>query len=181
MTKPFVCLFTCCALATAEKNYKDPAEYGLFDAAVKDLTANSFDRAVADLDAWQQKYPDSEFKDDRQVFYVLAYAGAKQPEKALTAAAKLVANPASMDTAKQVRLLYTAAIAIQQIPNPTPEQLATGSKAARDLAAFSKVPEGMSPDQWASTRAQLYATARAAMLYVALVPGTQSLRAKDCT
>jgi hypothetical protein len=38
----------------------------------------------------------------------------------------------------------------------------------------------MSPDQWASTRAQLYATARAAMLYVALVPGTQSLRTKDC-
>src|SRR6516162_3352720 len=108
MTKPFVCLFTCCALATAEKNYKDPAEYGLFDAAAKDLTANSFDKAAADLDAWNQKYPDSEFKDDRQVFYVLAYAGAKQPEKALDAAG-LVANPASLDAAKQVRLLYTAA------------------------------------------------------------------------
>ena len=180
MTKPFVCLFTCCALATAEKNYKDPAEYGLFDAAVKDLTANSFDKAVADLDAWNQKYPDSEFKDDRQVFYVLAYAGAKQPEKALNAAAKLVTNPASLDTAKQVRLLYTAATAIQQIPDPTPEQLTTGGKAARDLAAFNKVPEGMSPDQWASTRVQLYTAAHAAMLYVALVPGTKALQTKDC-
>jgi len=179
MTKPLVCLITCCALAAAQKNYKDPAEYGLFSASAKDLAANSFDKAISDLNAWKQKYPDSEFKDDRQVFYVLAYAGAKQPEKALDAAG-LVANPASLDAAKQVRLLYTAAAAIQQIPNPTPEQLATGGKAASDLAAFNKVPEGMSPDQWASTRAQLYATARAAMLYVALVPGTQSLRAKDC-
>jgi hypothetical protein len=180
MPKILVCLLTCCALAAAQKSYKDPAEFGLFDAAVKDLTANSSDKAIADLDAWKQKYPDSEFKDDRQVFYVLAYAGAKQPEKALTAAAALVLNPGSLDPAKQVRLLYTVAASIQQIPNPTPEQLATGGKAARDLAAFNKVPEGMSADQWASARTQLYGAARAAMLYVALVPGTQSLRAKDC-
>src|SRR5215472_18591913 len=118
MTKPLVCLITCCALAAAQKNYKDPAEYGLFSASAKDLAANSFDKAISDLNAWKQKYPDSEFKDDRQVFYVLAYAGAKQPEKALDAAADLVSNPTSLDAAKQVRLLYATAAAIRQIPNP---------------------------------------------------------------
>jgi outer membrane protein assembly factor BamD (BamD/ComL family) len=175
-----VCILICCAAAAqAQKNYKDAAEYGLFDAAVKDLQANSFDKAIADLDAWKQKYPDSAFKDDRQVFYALAYAGAKQPEKALSAVG-LVSNPGSLDAARQVRLLYTAAVAIQQISNPTPEQLAIGGKAARELDAFDKIPEGVSPDAWASTRAQLRTAARAALLYVALVPGAQALHANDC-
>src|SRR5215469_856145 len=117
MSKLVVCFLIGCALRAEQNNYKDPAEYSLFDAAVKDLGANSFDKAIADLDAWKQKYPDSEFKDDRQVFYVLAYAGAKQSEKALNAAAGLVSNPASLDAAKQVRLFYAAATAIQQIPH----------------------------------------------------------------
>ena len=141
MTKPLVCLITCCALAAAQKNYKDPAEYGLFSASAKDLAANSFDKAISDLDAWKQKYPDSEFKDDRQVFYVLAYAGAKQPEKALDSAG-LVANPASLDAAKRVRLLYTAAAAIQQIPNPTPEQIATGRQGRARSGRLQQSPRG---------------------------------------
>src|SRR6201988_764482 len=174
MHKIFIGMTLICAIfvgnaaAQAQKNYKDPGEYTLFDAVVKDIDSNSFPKAIADLDAWKQKYPDSDFKDDRQVFYVLAYAGAKQPEKALEAAAGLLANPGSLDAAKRVRLLYTAVAAIQQIPNATPEQLNIGGKAARDLAVFDTAPEGVGPDPWVTTRTQLRLAARAALLYVAL-------------
>ncbi|HEY6345369.1 MAG TPA: hypothetical protein VIY49_28065 [Bryobacteraceae bacterium] len=172
--------FICNAAAQAQKNYKDPGEYTLFDAVVKDIDGNSFPKAIADLDAWKQKYPDSDFKDDRQVFYVLAYAGAKRPEKALEAAAGLLANPGSLDAAKRVRVLYTAVAAIQQIPNATPEQLNIGGKAARDLAVFDTAPEGVGPDAWVTARTQLRLAARAALLYVALAPAAQALTAKDC-
>jgi hypothetical protein len=170
----------CNATAQAQKNYKDPGEYTLFDSVVKDIDGNSFPKAIADLDVWKQKYPDSDFKDDRQVFYVLAYAGAKHPEKALEAAAGLLANPGSLDAAKRVRLLYTAVAAIQQVPNATPEQLNIGDKAARDLAVFDTAPEGVKPEAWATARTQLRSAARAALLYVALAPAAQALTAKDC-
>ena len=41
MIKPLVCLITCCALAAAQKNYKDPAEYGLLDAGPGWMTSRS--------------------------------------------------------------------------------------------------------------------------------------------
>ena len=181
MYKLVVCLLVCAAAAAAQqaKNYKDTAEYNLYESVVKDIDAGSFVKAVTDLDTWKTKYPDSDFKQERDFFYVLAYAGTNQPEKVIELSADLLANGA-LDAAKQVRILYSATTAIQQIPNPSPQQLATGSKAARHLAAFDKTPEGISPDAWASTRAQLQATARGTLLYVALLPGAQALRKNGC-
>src|SRR6266852_2535459 len=92
-----------CALAAAQtpKNYKDSGEYDLYNAVVKDIDSNSFPKALADLDAWKQKYPDSDFKDDREFFYVLAHAGGNQPAKAIDAAGELLPQQAALDPAKQ--------------------------------------------------------------------------------
>ncbi|MBV8841188.1 MAG: hypothetical protein JO307_00120 [Bryobacterales bacterium] len=181
MHKLVVCLLVCAATAPAQqaKNYKDAAEYNLYESVVKDIDAGGFAKAVADLDAWKTRYGESDFKQEREFFYVLAYAGTNQPDKVIDLSTDLLAN-GSLDAAKQVRVLYSAATAIQQIPNPTEQQLATASKAARDLAAFDKTPDGIAPDAWASTLIQLQTTAHGALLYVALLPGAQALRKNDC-
>ena len=181
MLKLVVCLIVCSVAVSSQsqKNYKDPAEYNMYEAVVKDIDAGAFSKALVDLDAWKQKYPDSDFKDDREFFYVLSYAGANQPAKVLDTSAGLL-SLSSLDTAKQLRILYTVASAIQQTPDPTPQQLATGARAAHDLATFDKIPDGIAPDAWATTKAQLQTTAHRALLYIALAPGAQALRNKDC-
>jgi hypothetical protein len=181
MTKLFVCLAAFSLASQAQKNYKDSGEYDLFQTVVQDVDSGAFAKALTDLDAWQAKYPESEFKDERQFFEVLAYTGSGRMSEALDAGAELLGSAkARLDAAKQVRLLYTITTALPQIPQPTPKQLAAGEKAARDLASFDKVPEGVPPDTWASTRAQLQAAARGTLLYAALYPAAQALRQGDC-
>ena len=121
--------------AQSQKNYKDPAEYDMYSAASQDIAAGSFSKAIVDLDAWKRKYPDSEFTDTRELFYVKAYFETKQPSKALEAAAGLLAKDykSTLDgPTDAINLLYMAAAAIQQVQNPSPEELATGAKPRTD-------------------------------------------------
>src|SRR5579863_5432316 len=80
-----------CISASAQKQLK-PGESDIFNQVVKDLSAPSFAKAVTDLDTWQQKFPDSDYRDERTAFYVQSYAGSDQPEKALDAAADLLSK-----------------------------------------------------------------------------------------
>jgi hypothetical protein len=168
------------AVTQAQKNYKDPAEYNMYDAVSQDLAASNFSKALTDLDAWKQKYPDSEFKDNRELFYVKSYFETKQFGKALDTSAGLRSKDLTSNDA--INLLYMGAASIQQLSNPTPEQLAAGTKAAHDLAGFdySKTPEGVTASDWAKAREQMQTVSKAALLYIALIPGVEALKAKDC-
>ena len=161
-----VAAFIVIATAQAQKNYRDRAEYDMYNAVSQDLAASNYTKAVTDLDAWKQKYPDSDFKDDRQLIYVKSYFETKQFSKALEISAAL--------DSKDLELLYMEAASVQQIPNPTPDQLATGAKAAHELEGYdySKVPD--------KTREQIQAVSKSALLYIALVPGVEALKAKNC-
>src|SRR5215467_4894683 len=70
------------AQAAPEKKYKD-GEYDMYNQALKDLAANSFDKAISDVNAWSQKYPESDYKAERTSVLIQAYNGAKQYSKAL--------------------------------------------------------------------------------------------------
>ena len=77
--------------------------------------AKNFTKAVTDLDTWKQKYPSSDFKDDRSVFYIQAYAGSRQPAKALDEAGALMArdlktvlNDPKNGANQQLTVLFTA-------------------------------------------------------------------------
>jgi hypothetical protein len=168
------------AATQAQKNYKDPAEYNMYDAVSHDLAGSNFSKAITDLDAWKQKYPDSEFKDNRELFYVKSYFETKQFGKALDTAPGVRSRDLSSNDA--INLLYMGAASIQQLSNPTPEQLAAGAKAARELAGFdySKTPEGVTTADWAKARDQMRTVSQAALLYIALIPGVEALKAKDC-
>jgi len=166
-------------LAQSAKKYKNQAEYQVYDDVTKDMAASNYTKALTGLDSWQKNYPDSDYKDDRQILYVLAYSAAKQPAKALDAAAPLMPKQ-DLEVANRIKLLFTAATAIQQLPSPTPGEMTTGETAARELLTFNKQPEGVSADAWSQARTQLQAAAKAALLYIALLPGTQAMQQNDC-
>jgi hypothetical protein len=186
LSKTFLplCLIAGLLVAQSPKKYQDQAEYQLYDATTKDLAANDFAKALTDLDTWQKNYPNSDYRDDRQLLYVQSYAAAKQPGKAIDAAADLIARPdpeaALGAPANVVKLLFTTATAIQQFPTPSPEQSATAAKAARGLLTYDKKPDGLTDESWTQVRSQLQAAAKASLLYIALLPGTEAMQKNDC-
>ncbi len=171
------------ASGQSPKNYKDHGEYDLYNEVAKDFAANNSSKALADLERWSEKYPDSEFKDDRQMLYVQAYAGANQSAKVIDAAGAVLAkDPLPSDNSASVlRLLYAVVASIQRIPDASEQQAATAAKAAHLLESYDKPPEGVSAAAWESTRADLRSAARAALLYLAVMPAARATKAKDCT
>src|SRR5271169_3168026 len=119
------------AQAPAEKKWKDgQEEYKLYTAANTDLAGNKAAQAIAGLDAWKAKYAESDYSDLRNLLYVRAYAGAGQQAKAVDTAALLLAkdlaatfNDPASGPSDHVTLLFTTTVAIQQVPNPTADEL----------------------------------------------------------
>jgi hypothetical protein len=171
--------------APAPKAVKDQGEYDIYNEVTKDMQAKSFAKAITDLDTWKQKYPGSDFKDDRSVLYIQAYAGGGQPAKALDEAGLLLAKDlkATLNDkngpTQQLTVLFTATTAIAQVPDPTPTELATAAKAAKQLMDYDTKPAGASDADWAAARAQLQAAAKGAMLYMAMKPGRDAKAKKD--
>lgn len=179
-----------CALAAAvlaaqqpKKNYKDQGEYNAYNEAAKSMAAGNFAKALADLDAWKQKYAASDFAADRQALYVQVYAAAKQPGRAMAVASELLSGDIDATLGSPgtvVKVLFTAATAVQQIPDPAAAHLATAKTAATLLASYEKKPEGLTDDSWKQARAQLRTAASATLVWVALAPGLQAMKKKDC-
>jgi hypothetical protein len=168
--------------APAEKKVKDQGEYDIFNQVNVDIQANNFAKAITDLDTWKQKYPSSDFKDDRSVLYVQAYAGSNQPAKAIDEAGLLIAkglktvlNDPKGGPGQQLKVLVTTAATINQVPAPTADELATAAKAAQQLLDYNK-PEGATEAAWAAARVQLQSIAKGTLLYIAMKPGTDAMR-----
>lgn len=179
-----VCVLSAAVAAgQAQRNYKDRAEYDLYNEIGKDFSANNFSKALADLDQWSQKYPDSEFKEDREMLYVQAYSSANQPGKVLDVAAVALADDrfGSANSANLLRVLYAAVSAIQRVPDPTPQQLAAAEKAAHKLETYDTAPDGVTAAAWAATRADLKLAASSGLLYIAVAPASRAVRANDCS
>ena len=66
--------------------------------------------------------------------------------------------------------------------NPTPQQLAAGEKAARQLLVYDTPVPGVSAAQWAEARAGMQDKAAVALLYLAMLPGNQAMAKQppDC-
>jgi tetratricopeptide (TPR) repeat protein len=171
----------------SEKKTKDEGEYNIAVEVGKDLQGQSWQKAITDLNTWTQKYPESDFKDDRLFFYLQAYAGLNQHDKVLEYGQQLLAKDLKAsfkDTSQVLQILYRTAAAIQQIPNPTPQQLQTGETAAKQLLAFladpASKPANVTDAQWQQAKTQqLEPLANATLIHVAWLPGKQAMDAKD--
>src|ERR1700734_3878455 len=79
------------AQTAPEKKLKE-GEYDVYNEVVKDINTANFTKALTDLGSWTQKFPESDYKDDRTAFYVQSYAATNQPSKALEAASGLLSR-----------------------------------------------------------------------------------------
>ncbi|MGO9230263.1 MAG: hypothetical protein ACLQKA_13795 [Bryobacteraceae bacterium] len=172
--------------APVQKKVKDQGEYDIYNQVTMDMQAKNFAKAITDLDTWKQKYPGSDFKDDRSVMYIQAYAGANQAAKALDEAALLMAKDLKTlfsdpknGPNQQLTVLFTATTAILRVSSPSADELATAAKAAQMLMDYDTKPAGTSDDAWAGARAQLQAAAKGSLLYMAMKPGQDAVDKKD--
>ncbi len=122
-----------------EKKVKDAQEYEMFKAAT-DQAADANKRLAA-LMAWKEKYPESDYKDDRLRLILEAYRQLNNPQKMWDTAKELLAVDA-----KDVSALYWLALLAESLP-VTPDTLATGEKAAQGLLASEK-PANVTEDKW---------------------------------
>lgn len=177
-----MCLFTALSLATFAQKYKE-GEYELYSEVTKLYAAGDFTKALAALETWSRKIPETDFLYNRQILYVQTYYAGKQPAKAIESASKLLAGdpdkifPAPAD---RLRILYMVASAVKQVPQPGAAIQATATEAARQLAAIREPPKGMSAADWERARKDLETVSQSALLYLALLPVAQSMRANDC-
>lgn len=177
------------AAAQPEKRPKDTGEFDIFNEVLKDLNPQSpnAQKAITDLNTWAQKYPESDYKDDRPFYYLQAYALLNQPEKVVEYGGQLMNKDMKTifkDPSQILQVLFRTAAATQQLQNATPEQLAIGEKSAKELLAFvanpASKPAAVTDAQWAEARTkQLEPLANATLVFVAMYPGNQAVAKKE--
>lgn len=166
----------------AEKKYKDAEEYNAYSAVIKDVGAKDFNKAITDLDTWKQKYPTSDYHEDRDVLYIQAYSGSKQLGKAVEYFGQLDqsgVDSAFTDPGNAIKALFGTVQAITTDPNATPEELAIGAKAAQELMDYNHKPAGVDDAAWATARGTLQTQAKGALQYIAMLPANEAYTKKD--
>ena len=172
--------------AQPTKKVKDQGEYDIYNNVLKDAGAQTWPKLLQDLDTWAQKYPDSDYKDDRLYYYVQGYTGAKQPAKELDVAGQLLARDLKTvfpDPKQVLTVLYMTCVNVQQAPAPTADQTAAGEKAAHQLVDFvpayfvaANKPAGTSDADWTKTGKDLDTLANSTLRVIAMRPGMELLQ-----
>jgi hypothetical protein len=88
---------------TAQKTWKDSAEYDMYSAASAAADPN---QKLAALNAWKQKYPESDYRQERLVLYLKAYEQLKDVHRMLDTLDALHAQtPADVEVMRAIMLL----------------------------------------------------------------------------
>jgi hypothetical protein len=195
------------APAAKSKQVKDQGEFEIYNQAIKDADAmlhaanpqaagEAAKKELQDLDQWAQKYPDTDFKDDRAYMYMQAYSSVQppQPAKVLEYGQQLMAKdlktvfpPDAVGGRNILTTLFQVAWNTAALKDPTPDQLALGQKAAHQLLDFApsyfiatNKPAGTSDGDWAKARTDIEKQAKTALVAMTLVPAVQALNKNDC-
>jgi hypothetical protein len=155
------------AAQPAQKNWKDRAEYDLYNAIVKEQDPG---KRLALLNSWNEKYPTSDYADARLQIYVTTYAALNQPDKVIA-----TGNEVLQSDPKNLTVLYMMAQNVLGITKPTPDDLASGEKAANGLISnidtffdASKKPATTSDADWAKAKTQTETLAHTSLGWIAL-------------
>jgi hypothetical protein len=171
-----------------EKKVKDQGEFDIYNQTLKD--AQNPTQQIKDLDTWTQKYPDSDYKDDRLFMYVQAYNGANQPAKVLETADGLMKRDIKSVFLKDPKagpsqvltVLYLSAVNYAKVQNATPEQTAIAEKASKTLLDY--IPEyftaankqaNVSDADWAKTKGQVSDLAKGVLMSMATRPAAEAM------
>jgi hypothetical protein len=172
--------------AQPQKKVKDQGEYDIYNNVLKDAGAQTWPKLLQDLDTWAQKYPESDYKDDRLYYYVQGYSGGGQFGKELDVAGQLLAKDlkAVFPDPKQVlTVLYMTCVSVQKAPAPTADETAAGEKAAHALVDFvpmyfvaANKPANTSDADWTKTGKDLDTLANSTLRVIAMRPGMELLQ-----
>jgi tetratricopeptide (TPR) repeat protein len=151
----------------AQKNWKDRAEYDLYNAIVKEQDPT---KKLSLLNSWKEKYPTSDYADGRLQIYLQTYTALNQPDKVISTGNEvLAADP------KNLTALYLIALNVQRLTKPTPDDLAAGEKAANGLIsnldtffAADKKPATTSDADWAKAKKDTELLAHTTLGWIAL-------------
>jgi hypothetical protein len=150
-----------------QKQWKDRAEYDLFDSIRKEQNATT---KLQLLKSWKEKYPNSDFKVDGGLQAMDAYRASGNGKEMLNAAKEVV----DLD-GKNVQALYWANLLTISLQDKSPEALAAGEKYAKGLidAApeffdISKKPASVAEDAWKKEQSNMTATGHRTLGWVAL-------------
>jgi hypothetical protein len=175
-----------------EKKLKD-GERELYEPATQAAGAQNWAKAVPALEAWKQKFPESEFKDDRDFLILRGYISTSQFDKVVSFGNEFIDRDLATSFKGSLGNVVGAYVYVTSAANEllkkdaTAEQIATGDKAAHKLLAFcptyfvpANMPAGQTAQTFAQTQAQMEAIAKGYLLTEAVTPGMKAMEKKDC-
>jgi hypothetical protein len=158
------------AAGQPQKQVKDQGEYDLFNQVVKETDAN---KKLALLNTWKEKYPQTDFKKERQLYYLDTYKNLGQPEKMIGTAKEILA-----EDPKDFTSMYWISSIVPTLPTAATntEYLDLAEKSARGMLdnmdatfAADKRPATTPADAWKAARTDMEAIAYKASGWTAMV------------
>jgi tetratricopeptide (TPR) repeat protein len=148
------------AQAAAQKKVKDQVEWDLFDKVTK---ASDPNEKIKLLNTWKEKYPGTDFKEERLQHFIQAYAQIGKFAEVIDSSKELL----GLDP-KNVTALYWIAFLTPVVhpTNPSPEALGDAEKAANGLLA-AEMPPNTKADDWTKAKQNLDGLAHKALGWVA--------------
>jgi len=143
-----------------QKKVKDQGEYDIYTAVSKETDPN---KQLQLLQTWKEKYPDSDFKEDRAAMVAQDYAKLNKPAEAIKAAQDVLAvNP------KNLTALVTIVNNAIRVNPPTPDSLSAGEQAANSLITNidSLKPAGVKDADWNNAKTQVEQLAQTTLGWV---------------
>jgi len=110
--------------AGKQPQYKDQAEFTLYDSILKDTNPKT---KLEKLQEWQTKYATTDFEKPRKQLFLDTYVKLNQPKEAVAEAKQILAGDPKDFTSLYYTMYFTRALAGDK---PTPEVLDPGEKAA---------------------------------------------------
>jgi hypothetical protein len=171
------------AAAQPQKKVKDQGEYDLYNSAIKETDPVKKEQY---LDQWAQKYPDTDFQDERLQLYnqdEQLFEQAKNAQKAADLSGKVfdLGQKILAKDPKNLAALTLVTASVQKIQNPTPDQLSAAQMAAQTLMANldSLKPATATDAQWGQVKPQLQTIAKGTIEWVETKPARDMMDKKD--
>lgn len=156
-------------LAAQDKKpeWKDRAEYDLYDSAAKDANATS---RLATLEKWKSQYPQTDFTDVRQDMFLISYQQLNRPRDAFNMGIEILRTRPN-----QLRALSAIVGYVYQFKDPTPTDLEVTEQAANHLltnldsiyAPANKPPE-MKDAEWSRAKPEMKVFAQRTTTWIAV-------------
>ena len=155
------------ATPAPEKKVKDRAEYDLYDSITKEQNPT---KRLEFLNTWKEKYAETDYKKERQLFYLTTYVQLNQPAKVIEAAKGVL----EIDPKDPTSLYYISVLTTTQ-NDTSAGALDTGEKASQGLLgtldttfAKEKKPAATTDADWAKARNDMEAIAHKTLGWVAI-------------